>query len=129
MLPVARASLLQLDYGRNIDRLILGTDSFYAPRSLYFVAFAETKFLNMLESKLACELDQSVLIRQKNPILSNLLYAKQILERHIQRIFANIMSIEGRTSKWPTRKEQKGNAATESLLRDYQHLLSRAKHF
>lgn len=66
---IQSASLLHLDYGRSLDRHIAASDAFYALHEIFsFVSFSESQFLNMIESKLAQELDQSVLVQQKNPM-------------------------------------------------------------
>lgn len=131
---IQSASLLHLDYGRNLDRHIAASDAFYALHEIFsFVSFSENQFLNMIESKLAQELDQSVLVQQKNPTLSNLLCNQQVLERHIFRIRENIATIESRAlAHWPkgayeTDKKFKADTAAESLLRDYKYLLFRAQ--
>ncbi|KAF2815317.1 uncharacterized protein BDZ99DRAFT_435597 [Mytilinidion resinicola] len=126
------ASLLHLDYSRGLDRRVAALDSFYALHELFsFASFSEIQFLNMLESKLKKELDQSVLVRQKNPTISNILYNRQVLERHTQRIRDNIASIRCQSrSCWPQgqldeTKQQIADSAAQTLLRDYEYLLAR----
>jgi hypothetical protein len=126
---VQSASLLHLDYGRDLDGDILAIDSFYALQEVFsFAAFAGAQFLNMLESQLTSEIDQSVLIEQKSPTLSNLLYNQQILERYILGIRNTIMCLEsGSSGDWPRgsmdqEMRKKAADATQLLLRDYNHL-------
>lgn len=131
---IQSAASLHLDYGRNLDRAISASDSFYALHELFsFASFSEVQFLNMLESKLTKELDQSVMIEQQNPTLSNLLYHQQVLGRHIRWIQDNITKIEDRNlAKWPRMpldkvKQLKSEIAAEKLLKDYRHLLFHAQ--
>jgi Mg2+ and Co2+ transporter CorA len=126
------ASLLHLNYGRNLGRNVAASDAFYALHEHFcFAAFSELQFLKMLESKLRQELDQSFLVRQQNPTLSNLLYNQQVLDRQIQRIRDNLASIRSRSSAaWPrgpleAEKQRKADLAANKLLQDYEHLLSR----
>jgi Mg2+ and Co2+ transporter CorA len=85
----------------------------------------------MPESKLRDEMDQSALVRQKNPTLSNLLYNQQGLDRHVQRVRDNLASIRSRnTSSWPQgwleeEKQREADIAADKLLQDYEYLLSR----
>lgn len=130
---IQSTSLLHLDHGLNLDRPLAASDAFYALNEVFrFALFSEVQFLNMLESKLIKELDQSVLIQQNNPTLSNLLYNQKLLDRHIQRIQDNITSMEGRAlALWPKGllgedEQVKANLAAEALLQDYDYLLCRA---
>lgn len=134
------ASLLHLDYGRNLDRYLLANDAFYALNELFnFAAFSEVQYLNMMESKLTKELDRSVIVEQDTPTISNLLYNQQVLERHIERLKENIRTIEKHALPlWPKaqldsskekdrKKLEKSDSAATSLLQDYHYLLSRAE--
>jgi len=128
------ASLLHLAYGRQLDNQVAGSDALYALHEIFrFSSFSEVQFLNMLESKLKKELDQSVLVRQKNSTLSNLLYNQQVLDRHTQRLRENIASINVQSRiSWPgaaleDNKRAIADCAANSLLQDYEHLLSRCQ--
>jgi hypothetical protein len=130
---VQSAALLHLDYGRSLDRQLMASDSFYLLHDLFlFAAFSEAQFLNMLETKLERELEQSTLVGEKSAALSNLVYHQRILDRHIDLLRENLASISERITQYETRNPQKDDnvqdarTATESLRADYQYLLSQA---
>lgn len=129
------ASLLHLDYGRRLNVEVAAMDSFYAMHEIYrFVAFSEVQWLNMLQAVLKEELAQSRLARYSNPTLSNLLYQREILERHSQRLRHTIDTIRDRSpDSWPSDVSTASgkaiaNAAAESLIRDFQNLFDRCQN-
>lgn len=120
-------SLLHLDYGRKLDQETAITNPLYALSDiLRFAATSELQFLNMLATKIAKEMDPTILVQQANPTVANLLYSRQILESHIQRIEENIQFIEAQGSLSQSRTP-KADATIESVLKDFQALTSRAK--
>ncbi|KAL9095195.1 MAG: hypothetical protein Q9165_002451 [Trypethelium subeluteriae] len=128
------ASLLHLDYGRFLDRRIAAIDSFYAFQEVFDLAAAsENQFLNMIGAKLRQELDFNVLIQQRSPTLSNLLYTQQSLDRHVQRIQENIDSIRAWTRRRSFRgsldntQQSKADKSADEVARNFEYLLSRAK--
>lgn len=86
----------------------------------------------MLETKQLDELNHTRLVQQANPILSNLLYDQQVLDRHIQRIRDNVGTFRAVDSLgWPrgalgADKQRKADDALASLVKDYEYLLARA---
>lgn len=94
--------------------------------------FSEVQFLNMLESKPRQGLDQSILVRQNNPTLSNLLYDQQVLDRHMQRIRDNLASIRSQSSSaWPrgsidAEEQRKADIAANKLLQDFEYMFTRS---
>lgn len=120
-------SLLHLDYGRKLDQETASTNPLYALSDiLRFVAASELQFLNMLATKIAKEMDLTILLQQQNSTIANLLYNRQILESHIQRIEENIRFIEAQVNLSQSRTP-KADAAIESIQKDFQALTSRAK--
>jgi CorA-like Mg2+ transporter protein len=125
------ASLLPLDYGKLLDPALMASDPFYAMNDLFkFVAYSEIQFLNMIEAKVAEETGHLSLAKQSQ--LSNLLNSHDVLESHARRLRSNIETIKFRGSPdWPKATDtallRKAEAAAQSLLRDYEHLLSRTE--
>ncbi|KAI9733659.1 MAG: hypothetical protein M1834_003261 [Cirrosporium novae-zelandiae] len=127
------ASLLPLDYGRKLDAEMMICDAFYLLSDIFrFVAFTEVQFVNMLESKARKELDHTTLVRQDTPTLSNLLYYKQISERHISRLREIVDFIDSRSDlDWPKASkpshQEIGESTAKSLLKDFRYLLLRTE--
>lgn len=121
------ASLLHLDYGRKLDLETASTNPLYALSDIFrFAANSELQFLNMLATKITNEMDPAILIQQEDPTVSNLLYSRKILERHIQRMeeYIQFIDVQGNLS---SPKPPKGEAAANSLRKDFQVLLSRSQ--
>ncbi len=131
------ASLFPEYYCSNINAELAAEDSFYAVSEiLTFSAVSESQVLNMMESKIAKETDPSVLPARTDLSLTNLLYHKQILERHILRIDENVRMIEARSNQdWPRSNRaietpnmvQQVDKEAKKILKDFQYLLSRAQ--
>lgn len=126
-------SLLHLDYGLDLDQQVASQDPFYALNELFaLVAFSENQFLNMLDNILRAELDAEKLAHQQNPTLSNLLYNSQVLDRHIEHIKDTLRIINSnKSTTWPKGKVssdllQKASVAQQSLVADYEYLLSKS---
>lgn len=128
---VQSASLLPLDYGKFLDPVLMASDPFYAMNDLFqFVAYAEVQFLNMMEATVAEETGYLSLTKESQ--LTNLLHSHDVFEAHAKRLRQNVETIRFRGGPdWPRTTDaalyQKREAAAESLLRDYEHLLSRAE--
>ncbi|KAI9794812.1 MAG: hypothetical protein M1816_002940 [Peltula sp. TS41687] len=121
-------SLLHLDYGRKLDAEILPQDPLYALYDIFHLsASSEVQFLNMMQTKLKREL--SPLSQQRSSTLSNLLYHKQIVERHIQRIKENKNFIEVQIASEMSNRQtpERAEAVTTALLKDFDYLLSQAQ--
>lgn len=125
-------SLLHLDYGLCLDSLLASRDPFYALSELFSViACSENQFLNMLDDILRDELDADKLASHRNPTLSNLLYNSQTLDRHIEYIRNSLRIITSATwNSWSNYDFDselllKLKTTKESLVLDYEHLLSR----
>ena len=131
------ASLFPEYYCSNINAKLAAEDSFYAVSEiLTFSAVSESQALNLMESKIAKETDSSVLPARTDLSLTNLLYHKQILERHILRIDENVRMIEARSDQdWPRSNQaveipnmmQQVDEEAMKILKDFQYLLSRAQ--
>jgi Mg2+ and Co2+ transporter CorA len=126
------ASLLYLNYGKNLDQDLLASNPFYALTDLLkFTAFSEVQFLNMMETKLMKETNFSVINPRHSPTLSNLLYSKNLLDQHVQHIDGTISFIkthlESKSDDDTSDMVEEASAAATSLLEDFEYLSNRAK--
>lgn len=130
MVPQTARSL-HLTYRHSLDGELACQDSFYAMSEFStFAASSELQLLNLLQEKIAMETDPSVLKKVQDRSLSNLLYSKQILDRHIIRPDENIQSLHTHQT-WPHSTTVSTNAALKAkadsnvveLLADYNFLL------
>ena len=125
------ASLLHLDYGRKLDHEIMSCDPFYALHDvLRFVAFTTVQLLNLIKSKTRMELEHSALIELKRQTVSNVVYNKRILERHIEYIREILMFIRSRADcDWPRHPdpEKIAHVASRRLVSDFEYLESQAQ--
>jgi hypothetical protein len=131
------AALLPFDFGRRLDRAVAASNPFYAFSDIFrFCAFSEVQFLNMLESKIDRDLSHTVLVKQENPTISNLLYNQQALDRHrvrIEEMLECLRATHEGSSPWPQptaaelNDEQRAKAETSlnKLRLDYEYLLAR----
>jgi hypothetical protein len=127
------AALLHLDYARHLDPEIATADRFFALNDIFrFAAFSESQFLNAVQSIVNTELDPTTLRRQKDPSISNLLYVKNILERHITRLKENIVFISNFRDPQLVRplsdqSLQKCRSTIKALLQDFHQLFEQAQ--
>ena len=70
-------------------------------------------------------MDPAILVQQTNPTVANLLYCRQVLESHIQRIEENILFMEAQAKTSPS-QTPKADEVIESIQKDFQTLRSRA---
>jgi Mg2+ and Co2+ transporter CorA len=134
------ASLLHENYGLLLQPKLTATDAFYALNEMFtFAAHSERQFLNLMQSKITRELD--VLSNSDvAPSLSNLIYSKRVLTRHIHRLKENVLAIEtkgGLTTEtildleWPQAKgdveRRHVKVVAHTLFRDFKHLLFQAE--
>ena len=119
------ASRLHLNYGRELKPEIMACDPFYALHDLFrFVAFNNLQFFNLIKHTLRAELHQD------SQALSNVIYNKQILERHVEYIQDIITFIQGRADcDWPRYQDHEGTAemAIRRIVKDFEDLLARAR--
>lgn len=127
------ASLLHLDYARRLET--------EAGRSgpvlvlldvLRLSASSEVQLLNLIETKVSMELSPAQSQAQNEPTVSNLLYHKRVLRRHIQRLLENKNFIEYQASVCPVDRSQStlmshSKSKLNAVLRDFDHLLEKAK--
>jgi len=127
-------------YGRFLDTTTSMGDPFYTLSELLsFVASSETQFLNMTEQKISVEMDNFIQGESRSNTeegvhgltLSNLLYNRRILDKHIVRLkdYVAYVNVSG-GSRWPKAcdEKQKVKAAGTrlALLENFQHLLDKA---
>jgi hypothetical protein len=128
------AQLLAQHCGKALDTSTMILDPFYAITDLFqFCAFSEVQFMNIMEAKIKEDTDHGSLKKQ-NPTLSNLLYCRDIIQKHLTRLQETVNVIKHPGGHlWPhvgedhPRQFNKASRARESLLRDYEHLVERAE--
>lgn len=109
-------------------------DPFYAIIDLFrFCAFSEVQFINIMEAKIKEDTDHGSL-KKENPTLSNLLYYRDIIQKHLTHLQETVKVIKHPGGHlWPHVGEDhphqfnKATRARENLLRDYDHLVERAE--
>ena len=110
----------------------MAIDPFYALHELFlFCAFSQAQYLNLLESRLANETAFQA-SSEKIEDQSHLLHRQQVLQVHAGRLRETIATIEQRGSlNQPRLAENPADNAQQQaarwLLKNYQHLLSRAE--
>ncbi|KAH8821379.1 hypothetical protein F5884DRAFT_850611 [Xylogone sp. PMI_703] len=128
------AQLLAQHCGKDLDTSTMILDPFYAITNLFqFCAFSEVQFINILEAKIKEDTDHGSLKKQ-NPTLSNLLYYRDIIQKHLTHLQETVNVIKSPGGHlWPhvgedhQRQFKKASRARESLLRDYEDLVNRAE--
>ncbi|OIW26045.1 hypothetical protein CONLIGDRAFT_708937 [Coniochaeta ligniaria NRRL 30616] len=139
------ARLLHEEYGCLLNSEVMAQDPFYALTDIFrFAASSEAQFLEMMQSLLHKEMDPMKHRRgsgsgsvDKTLVMWNLVYNKQLTERHLQRLTKTVEFIEARMQDnttdnpiWPQPStESARNIASKSarlLLADYRHLVRRA---
>jgi Mg2+ and Co2+ transporter CorA len=127
-------SVLNRNYGKDLNRALMARDSFYLVHDLFkYKAFAEVQFLNLIQVVLSRESDVAALHRK--PSLENLLFHKDLLESHARSLRENIESIKSRGGPDWSHVEAEDNPKhyriaqehSESLLSDYNWLLRRTE--
>ncbi|KAH8704096.1 hypothetical protein BGW36DRAFT_404330 [Talaromyces proteolyticus] len=128
------AQLLALYCGETLDTPTMVLDPFYAITDLFqFCAFSEIQFMNVIEAKIEGDTDYNSLMKE-NPTLSNLLYCREIVQKHLTHLqeIVKIIKCSG-GHLWPhvgkdhLHQYQKALRAKESLLEDYEQLVERAE--
>lgn len=129
------ASLLRRNYGNLLDWPTMKADPFYALHEIFeCCAASELQFLNLVENRLSRETSYEALLAKDTVSLSNLLYTREILQAHTQRLEENLEKIKCRgSSQWPHPPEnsepgKKAKEAADVLLRDYEFLLAKAQN-
>ncbi|KAJ4298064.1 hypothetical protein N0V90_005963 [Kalmusia sp. IMI 367209] len=112
-------------------------DSFYAVAEIFaYSVISESQMLNLVESKIARETDPKSLSSEANLSLTNLLYHRRFLERHMNRTQKNLRIIEaGSVVDWPQSERVQTDASLanlldkerKKLLEDYKYLFQRAE--
>ncbi len=134
-------SLLPAHYGRFLHQEASRKDPLYALSELFtFVATAESQFLNTIEQQISLETarllkgDGGAFPREElnTAVIANLLYNKQIIEKHIDSLRDNIGLLQKKGGhKWPHCTEEKQakriQNEIELVLDDFQYLLMRAE--
>ncbi|KAH8906182.1 hypothetical protein BR93DRAFT_928786 [Coniochaeta sp. PMI_546] len=141
------ARLLHEEYGCLLDNEVMAQDPFYALTDIFrFAASSEAQFLEMMQSLLHKEMDPMKHRRgsgsgsgsiDKTLVMWNLVYNKQLTERHLQRLAKTVEFLEARGQDdmtngtlWPRPSSESArntaNKAARLLLADYRHLVRRA---
>lgn len=127
------ASLLHLGYKKKADSQYLASDPFYALNSVFcFVASSELQIINLIEEKLSSELDYATIDQRYHQDVTNILYHKQILKRHMTYLLQITAFIKARgNSDWPkstdAKMREKADSAADHLLNSFQSLHDRAR--
>ena len=125
------ASLLHLDFGRKLKPDIMAQDPFYALHDIFrFSAFTTAQLLNLIQSKIQLELDHSALIDLERQTVSNVVYNRRILERHVSYLKEVLMFVETRVDGyWPIHPDPDKLAlvAINRLIIDFKYLLAKAE--
>lgn len=125
------ASRLHLGFMEREDSATMSSNSLHALKDIFYLASSsELQFLNLIESKLRKELDYAFLYEKQDKDVTNILYHKQILKRHMG-YYAHILAFIKLTAhaNWPeganvdTRVE--ADEAFQDLSRRFQSLLER----
>ena len=127
------AALLHLDYGQELDPPTMASDPFYALHDIFrFVLYSERHLINMVKDKIENELDYTSLIQREHQNLSNVLYNKQILTRHVHHLRQTRDFIKARGKlDWPRPEtaamQAIADAASEVLLNDVTNIIDLAQ--
>lgn len=127
------ASLLPLGYGRDLNSRAAVADPLYALSDIFrFVASSESALINLLEYHVDRETSQGALeVHQLS--LSNLVFAKRILESHMRYLRGLLTCLQSRAdSRWPQISGDDPQAAKvkstiDKLVVDFDHLLHAAE--
>ena len=137
--PGIRQSAACLPFGfvENLDSDITAADSFYAVSGIFALAAAsENQILNLVERKISKEVDPLTMSLNSDLNLSNLLYNKQVLERHIEYLRENLDTLNERAVRtWPKSSNAESDVDIEehrqqvarTLRRDFTHLIDKAQ--
>jgi CorA-like Mg2+ transporter protein len=121
---------LDQDYGRDLDRQLADADPLYAlSEVMRFAAASECQFLAMLESKLCHESNHRNMLDNRNFTISNLLYYRRLLDRHVTRLEQNTNSFNHHPLSMlaPDKKSRRKLTLFRQRLRlEYQELLRQA---
>lgn len=139
------ARLIHEEYGCVLDGEVMARDPFYALTDVFrFAASSEAQFLEMMQNLLHKEMDPVKHRRgsgsgsvDKTLVMWNLVYNKQLVERHLQRLTEIVQFITARTQDneidgangpEPSAIGARNTAskAARLLLAGYRHLVRRA---
>ncbi|KAK8018782.1 amidase signature enzyme [Apiospora marii] len=127
------SSILFEEYQRELDSTRAAIDPLYALSPIFrFYLFSNMALLDIIESNMRSELTHSAVTAQESPTMSNLLYNKQILKRHIDSL-NEVISFTERFRKHPSYQsiegDLKGKSTGEvaSVLDDLHAALQRAE--
>jgi hypothetical protein len=96
------ASLLHLDYGKTLDKQALVKDPFYALHELLVsFAYSEVQFSNVIKSKINEDIAKEF-TQDHNISPANMIYFQGLLDKHVETLRRNVMTIKCRDkSGWP----------------------------
>lgn len=111
-------------------------DPLYALQDIFFLAAAaEVQFLNMMDAVVNREQDSSGMAekdKSKRLTISNFMYNRQVLRRHVVRLRENLEFIRTAKAHWrkPEEPEQRKEAdlVADSIYDDFRYLLDRARN-
>ena len=135
--------LLHESYGHLLDSKVMAQDTYYALTDVFrFAASSEAQYLDMVQALLRKEMDPALHSRgsgsgstDKTLTIWNLVYNKQLLDQHLQRLTDMVEFLEGHIggdipSDWPRVVDPPlrkiADRAAQLLLADYRHLTRRA---
>lgn len=111
----------------------MASDPFQALSDVFcFAANSESQIINLIEEKLRKEMDYAALNRPQYQDVSNILYHKQILKRHLTYLDQVIAFIESRNgSDWPRSTDATlrvmADATTLDILKKFRSLQERSR--
>ena len=97
-----------------------------------FAAFSEMQFINVMKAAIAEEVDPDSLYLQRESDITNLLAFKHLLDRHAARLEHNIDFLEQlakkqRLTRVALEVDSNTRLGVQSILKDFEHLLKRAR--
>jgi len=121
------ASSLHSGYGRFLRQDIAPHDAFYALNEVFLQsASSEKQFLNLMDYKLSKCIEE--LDNQNFDSLSNLLYFKETLYRHVKRNEAVLSSFQNTEHpQWPKSNKEYARRTKEIMNQHFKHLRDQAQ--
>lgn len=126
------AALLPLAFGDSLNREIVACDPLYALAEIFrLCASSESQLLRLLEKTIVRDTDYKSL-QEKEPTLTNLVYCREILSTHSERLKELIHWIKRYRRRHPLYEsiedeylQRQAEDVTDDLLTDFEHLVRR----
>lgn len=127
------AALLPLAYGASLNATIMARDPLYAMAEIFRLSAAsELQVLSLLDKTITRDIDYKSL-QEKKPTLANLLYCREILSAHSEKMRELVHWIKRYRSRndlhvaiEDEHLRREAEAVTNNLLTDFEHLVRRA---